>query len=93
MSTEANEHKESFQEWSLDPFGEPRTMPGNWDLSGLPNPEKPNGRKSPQAKSEKEQESDPENKGAELSRQTLADWHLEPFFDPKPSPNSDLSAF
>jgi len=68
-------------------------MPGNWDLSGLPNPEKPNGKTTPQGKSEKGPESDPENTGAELSRKTLADWHLEPFFDPKPSPNSDLSAF
>jgi hypothetical protein len=93
MSTEANEPTESYQEGTLDPFLEPRTMPGNWDLSGLPNPAKPNGRKLPPGKSEEQPESSPENSEAELSRRTLADWHLEPFFDPKPSPNSDLSAF
>jgi hypothetical protein len=93
MPTESNEHPESFQEWTLDPFVEPRTMPGNWDLSALPNPANANSKGTAQSKSENKPESDPEKTGKELSRQTLADWHLEPFFDPKPSPNSDLSAF
>jgi hypothetical protein len=92
MSAEINQNAESFHEWSLDPFAEPRFMPGSWDLSALPAPVNAPTPGSVKAQSENQAEADPE-KEAELSRQTLADWHLEPYFDPKPSPNSDLSAF
>ncbi len=34
MTTSSNPHDDSMPDW-YDPFGEPHTIPGGWDLSGM----------------------------------------------------------
>lgn len=34
MTNSSNPHDDSMPDW-YDPFGEPNTIPGGWDLSGM----------------------------------------------------------
>lgn len=88
MDTEFNETFGNYQIGYLDPFGEPRTIPGQWDVSALQSFHKPSPDGHLGSDSKLRGLTAGEDFTTVIVMESFAMEYLDPDFDPDSSPSN-----
>ena len=80
-ANQENKKQDSAQDWLFDAFCQPRTIPDNWDLSGVSSASKNNGKHNPEAASTRRQP-DFADEVEDANGENLHIYYLNPFPEP-----------